>query len=146
MPEAIILGSGTSTGVPIIGKSYPAEYLANPKNHRLRSSLLLRGDKGDVLVDAGPDARQQLLGAQVSSIECVLVTHTHADHIMGMDDLRAFCLGTKEPVRVIAASSPTRLAISRQGFSSRDSAWKSRQTRSMQQAWTSRSSGLIMDR
>jgi phosphoribosyl 1,2-cyclic phosphate phosphodiesterase len=89
--RAIILGSGTSTGVPVLAKSYPPEFLANPKNHRTRPSLLLEGPTGKVLVDAGPDCRCQLLRQGVMDIEALLITHTHADHILGMDDMRAFC-------------------------------------------------------
>jgi phosphoribosyl 1,2-cyclic phosphate phosphodiesterase len=93
-PCAVILGSGTSNGVPTLGKTYPAEFLANPKNHRTRPSLLLRGPTGNVLVDCAPEMRLQLLREGVTEIEAVIVTHTHADHIMGMDDLRSFCLAT----------------------------------------------------
>ncbi|MDX2066403.1 MAG: MBL fold metallo-hydrolase [Fimbriimonadaceae bacterium] len=91
MPTAVILGSGTSNGVPMLGRTYPPEFLANPKNHRTRSSLLLRGPEGNVLVDCTPELRLQLTGQRVSSLEAVIVTHTHADHVMGMDDLRPLC-------------------------------------------------------
>ena len=89
-PKAILLGTGTSTGVPVIGKVYPAEFLADSKNHRTRCALLLQGPGGNVLVDAGPDIRHQLLTHKIRSIEACLITHTHADHIMGLDDLRSF--------------------------------------------------------
>lgn len=105
MAEAILLGTGTSTGVPIIGKPYPDGYLDEPKNWRRRCALLLKGPTGNVLVDAGPDIRMQLLDAQVDQIEAAIITHTHADHIMGMDDLRAFCLRTREPVTVYSDRS-----------------------------------------
>ena len=100
MAQAVILGSGTSTGVPMIGKTYPPEFLANAKNHRLRCALLLRGPEGNVLVDAGADIRQQLLRENVMDVEGVLITHTHADHIMGMDDLRAYCVANGQPIHV----------------------------------------------
>ena len=99
---ATILGSGTSNGVPSLGKEYPAAYLADPRNHRLRSALLLRGPTGNVLIDCGPDIRTQLLRADCLDLECVLVTHGHADHLMGMDDLRAFCLKYQKPMLVYA--------------------------------------------
>ncbi len=101
--KAILLGSGTSTGVPVIGKVYPPEFLADHRNHRTRCALLLQGPAGNVLVDAGPDIRGQLLSQQVRSIEACLITHTHADHIMGLDDLRSFCQHTGRPVRVITS-------------------------------------------
>lgn len=99
-PYALILGSGTSSGVPILGKTYPEAFLADPKNHRTRSSCLLAGPTGNLLVDCTPDMRTQLLREQVADIESVLITHTHADHIMGMDDLRAFCLKYQRNVDV----------------------------------------------
>lgn len=103
-PSAIVLGSGTSNGVPALGKQYPPHFLANPKNHRSRCSLLLRGPTGNVLVDCAPEMRLQLLRHDVQSLEAVIVTHTHADHIMGMDDLRSFCLQTGRPMPVYSGS------------------------------------------
>jgi phosphoribosyl 1,2-cyclic phosphate phosphodiesterase len=103
MPSAVILGSGTSTGVPMVGREYSTEFLADPKNYRTRSSLLLEGPEGNVLIDAGPDIRHQLLREDVKSIEGVIITHTHADHIMGMDDLRAFSMTARSPVEVYTA-------------------------------------------
>ncbi|MCE9558328.1 MAG: MBL fold metallo-hydrolase [Armatimonadetes bacterium] len=100
--SAIVLGSGTSTGVPVLGIEYPAEFLANRKNHRTRPSLLLQGPTGNLLIDCGPDLRDQLLRENVLDIEQVLITHTHADHIMGMDDLRSFCLKYHQPLRIYA--------------------------------------------
>ena len=99
-PEAVILGSGTSNGVPMLGVHYTPEFLANPKNHRFRSSLLLRGPGGDFLVDCTPEMRLQLLREGVYSVDSVLITHSHADHIMGMDDLRSFCLSQGRSIPV----------------------------------------------
>jgi phosphoribosyl 1,2-cyclic phosphate phosphodiesterase len=76
----------------MLGVSYPPEYLANPKNHRTRASLLLQGPSGNVQIDCPPEMRLQLTGANVTSLEAVIVTHAHADHIMGMDDLRSICM------------------------------------------------------
>lgn len=98
--QAVILGSGTSNGVPALGRRYSKSFLANPKNHRTRASLLLKGPGGDVLVDCTPEMRLQLLRAEVFSLEAVLLTHTHADHIMGMDDLRSLCLASGRPMTV----------------------------------------------
>jgi phosphoribosyl 1,2-cyclic phosphate phosphodiesterase len=94
MPEAILLGSGTSNGVPMLGYRYPEGYLSNPKNHRTRSSILFQGPSGNVLVDCSPEMRIQLTREGIYDIECVVITHTHADHIMGMDDLRSLCMLT----------------------------------------------------
>lgn len=99
---AVILGSGTSNGVPTLGIDYPPEFLANPKNHRTRPSLLLQGPTGNLLVDCAPEMRLQLLREGVGMVEAVLITHTHADHVMGMDDLRSFCLKSKKDMPVYA--------------------------------------------
>ena len=90
--EAIILGSGTSNGVPMLGVQYSTEFLANPKNHRTRSSCLLKGPTGNFLIDCSPELRLQLTREEIYSVQEVLITHTHADHVMGMDDLRSFCM------------------------------------------------------
>lgn len=100
MPTAVILGSGTSNGVPMLGVDYPEAYLAEPKNHRNRCALLLEGPEGNVLVDCPPELRLQLLREHVKSVEAVIVTHTHADHVMGMDDLRSFCIVGKRDMPI----------------------------------------------
>lgn len=97
---AIILGSGTSNGVPMLGVHYTPEFLANPKNHRTRSSCLLQGPEGNLLIDCPPELRIQLVREGIHKIEEVLITHTHADHIMGMDDLRSFCIIEKRAIPV----------------------------------------------
>ena len=83
-----ILGCGSSSGVPAIGNDWGACNPNNPKNRRLRSSILLKSKNTQILVDATPDLRQQLLNANVTYLDGVLVTHTHADHINGIDDFR----------------------------------------------------------
>ena len=78
--------------MPTLGVDYPQSFLDNPKNWRTRPSLLLKGPEGNLLVDCAPEMRLQLLNAGVKMVDAVIITHTHADHIMGMDDLRSFCL------------------------------------------------------
>lgn len=102
MPTAVVLGSGTSNGVPMLGVKYPPEYLAEPKNHRTRASIILLGDGANFLVDCAPELRLQMTREGLYEIDGVLITHTHADHVMGMDDLRSICIRTRRPMPVYA--------------------------------------------
>ncbi|MDP1907394.1 MAG: MBL fold metallo-hydrolase [Hyphomicrobium sp.] len=83
-----ILGCGTSTGVPRIGNDWGACDPAEPRNRRTRSSILIDSDGQRILVDCGPDLREQLLAAGTADLAAVIVTHDHADHCHGIDDLR----------------------------------------------------------
>ena len=83
-----ILGCGSSSGVPAIGNYWGACNPKNPKNRRLRSSIFIKSKQTSLLFDATPDLRQQLLNANIRHLDAILVTHAHADHIHGLDDLR----------------------------------------------------------
>jgi phosphoribosyl 1,2-cyclic phosphate phosphodiesterase len=84
----------------MLGVEYPPEFLANPKNHRTRASLLLKGPTGNLLVDCAPEMRLQVTRAGITDIDAVLITHTHADHVMGMDDLRSLSIKTRQDMPV----------------------------------------------
>lgn len=94
-----ILGCGTSSGVPRIGNDWGRCDPGEPKNRRMRASMLLTADDVSLLVDTGPDLRQQLLDAEVKRVDHVIWTHEHADHCHGIDELRQlyFALGGPVP-------------------------------------------------
>jgi phosphoribosyl 1,2-cyclic phosphate phosphodiesterase len=93
-----ILGCGTSTGVPKIGNEWGQCDPNEPRNTRLRSSILVESVGQRVLIDCGPDLRQQLLAANVGQVEAVIVTHDHGDHVHGLDDLRPLAQALEGPV------------------------------------------------
>ncbi|HVZ14330.1 MAG TPA: MBL fold metallo-hydrolase [Bauldia sp.] len=105
-----VLGCGSSPGVPRIGNDWGACDPNEPRNRRTRTSILIErvteAGATRVLVDTGPDLRQQLLAADVRAIDAVVYTHAHADHVHGIDDLRAFWLNTHRLVEVYA-DAPT---------------------------------------
>ncbi|MDR2495372.1 MAG: MBL fold metallo-hydrolase [Spirochaetaceae bacterium] len=88
----MILGSGTSYGVPVIGCSCAVCRSADTRDRRTRSSLYIEGGAGErVVIDTGPEFRLQALGAGITGLDCVLLTHAHADHLHGLDDVRPLC-------------------------------------------------------
>lgn len=105
-----ILGCGTSSGVPRIGGPDGAGNWgscdpANPKNRRRRVSVLVEAAGKTVLIDCGPDCREQLLGARVAHLDAVIITHDHADHAHGIDDLRQVFHAMRRPVDVHASAA-----------------------------------------
>lgn len=94
------LGTGTSQGVPVIACHCPICTSADPRDQRLRSSVMLSLNDRNVVIDTGPDFRQQMLRAQVQRLDGVVFTHEHKDHIAGLDDIRAFNYFQREKMNV----------------------------------------------
>jgi len=113
--ELTILGSGTSTGVPVVGCSCPVCSSSVPQNNRTRCSALIRWQNKQILLDSSTDFRQQALREGITQIDAVLFTHAHADHIHGIDDLRVFTVRNEKIIPIYAATAT--LAMIRQGFS-----------------------------
>lgn len=84
------LGTGTSQGVPVIGSKHPVCSSNDPKDKRLRVSVLLSWDDLNYVIDCGPDFRQQMLANPIEKLNGILFTHEHADHVAGIDDIRPF--------------------------------------------------------
>ena len=107
----VILGCGTSTGVPVIGCHCEVCSSSDPRNRRTRSSILIQTDGNNILIDTTTDLRGQALSNGLERVDAVLYTHAHADHIHGIDDLRSFnlaaggraipCYGEKETIKRI---------------------------------------------
>ena len=93
-----IIGSGTSTGVPQIGCTCAVWTSADPKDNRLRASAIVETDDARMLIDCGPDFREQVLHLPYERIDGVLITHEHYDHVGGLDDLRPFCRFGSVPI------------------------------------------------
>ena len=108
-----ILGCGTSSGVPRIGNDWGSCDPAEPKNRRSRSSILVESDGERLLVDCGPDLRQQLLAADIAHIDHVIVTHDHADHCHGIDELRQVAHYLGRPVSLHASAETLRRLANR---------------------------------
>jgi phosphoribosyl 1,2-cyclic phosphate phosphodiesterase len=97
-----LLGTGTSLGVPIIGCDCPVCNSSDPKDNRLRSSALIEWQDQVILIDAGPDFRQQMLRTNVRKIDAILLTHEHKDHVSGLDDIRALNFLHRKPIDIYA--------------------------------------------
>lgn len=98
MGEMILLGTGTSHGVPVIGCRCPVCRSPDPKNKRTRTGVAVIGSEGTFLIDTSPELRVQLLREQIDLVHAAIYTHSHADHLFGLDDLRLFGYYLKRPV------------------------------------------------
>jgi phosphoribosyl 1,2-cyclic phosphate phosphodiesterase len=107
------LGTGTSSGVPMIGCDCVVCMSTDPKDKRLRSSILVQSAHTTIVVDTTPDFRYQMLRAKVKQLDAVLFTHPHKDHIAGLDDVRAYNFFSQLPMEIYA-NTLTEEAIKRE--------------------------------
>lgn len=98
MGSLLFLGTGASAGAPVIGCSCPVCTSSDPKNRRMRASALVRINSKTVLIDAGPDFRQQALTFGISAIDGLILTHTHYDHVGGLEELRSYNFMQKKAI------------------------------------------------
>jgi phosphoribosyl 1,2-cyclic phosphate phosphodiesterase len=116
--KVTVLGCGGSGGVPMIGGYWGACNPANPKNRRRRASVLVEAQGQAILIDCGPDLREQMNDAGVRNLDAVLLTHTHSDHVQGIDDLRKlFLLNGGRPVGFYAAEKDMEIMQKRFAYS-----------------------------
>lgn len=113
--RVVVLGCGTSTGVPAIGCLEPVCLSDDPRNKRLRPSILIEFENSNLLVDTGPDLRQQALQHELRRVDTVIYTHYHADHTNGIDDLRVFNFIMKKSIPCYA--HPETARVLRSNFS-----------------------------
>ncbi len=99
------LGTGTSQGIPIIGCECPVCISDDSRDERLRSAILLKINEQHLVIDIGPDFRQQMLRAKINRLDAILLTHEHNDHIIGMDDVRPFNFRSGKDMPVYARST-----------------------------------------
>jgi phosphoribosyl 1,2-cyclic phosphate phosphodiesterase len=109
------LGTGTSTGVPVVGCRCLVCLSTDPRNQRLRQSVKIEAGGKFFLIDTTPDLRQQLLRDPIPHLDFVLFTHSHADHLMGLDDIRPFNFRQRKPIQAYA--NPLTAKAIRRSFS-----------------------------
>lgn len=100
--EITFLGTGTSSGVPMIGCDCEVCRSADPRDNRLRSSIMVRSSDTTLVVDTTPDFRYQMLRTRTNHVDAILFTHPHKDHIAGLDDIRAFNFFSRQPMQLFA--------------------------------------------
>ncbi len=110
------LGTGTSVGVPVIGCVCEVCKSTDPHNNRTRASLFISTQETKILIDSGPDLREQALREHLTEIDAVLYTHSHLDHVVGFDELRAFCWGKKIPLPLYSSESCLNVLINMFGW------------------------------
>ncbi len=98
--QITLLGTGTSQGVPVVGCDCATCLSDDPRDHRLRTAAYVEVGEIKLLIDAGPDLRQQLLNNRITQIDAILVTHEHKDHLAGLDDIRPVYFMRKQPMDI----------------------------------------------
>ncbi|MCR4966019.1 MAG: MBL fold metallo-hydrolase [Bacteroidales bacterium] len=112
--KVTLLGTGTSQGVPVVGCQCAVCHSDDTRDHRLRTAAFIEVDGVNILLDAGPDLRMQLLRENITHVDAVLITHEHKDHLAGLDDIRPIYFMMKEPMQIYAM--PRVLKVIRKDF------------------------------
>ena len=116
-----MLGVGSSAGTPVVGCTCETCVSDNPRNKRTRCSSLITLDSGEnILIDTGPDLRNQALRENITRVDAVLYTHTHADHLHGIDDLRAFCVLQRKQIPLYAKQDAVEHITQKFGYTLRE--------------------------
>lgn len=119
--QLTILGAGSSAGTPAIGCTCKTCTSSNPKNNRTRcSSIITLASGKNILIDTGPDLRNQTLREGIKNVDAVLYTHTHADHLHGIDDLRGFCQLNRQQIPLYAYKEAAEHIKSKFGYTLRE--------------------------
>ena len=109
-----VLGTGTSVGIPALGKlGWGNCDPSNPKNKRQRCSILIQDENTTILVDAGPDIKNQLIEHNIRKLDAVFITHQHSDHISGLDELRPFYFYNREKIKIYTNAETSDFLLTR---------------------------------
>ena len=109
-----VLGTGTSVGIPALGKlGWGNCDPSNPKNKRQRCSILIQDENTTILVDAGPDIKNQLIEHNIRKLDAVFITHQHSDHISGLDELRPFYFYNREKIKIYTNAETSEFLLTR---------------------------------